>query len=76
MELRRRVAEQLTGRVVLERGDLAVDGVDLIRNLGLTEGPILGKILDDLLERAIDDPAINDRPTLLLLAESMLTEFG
>ncbi len=75
-DLRRRVAEQLTGRVVLERGDLAVDGVDLIRNLGLTEGPILGKILDDLLERAIDDPAINDRPTLLLLAESMLTEFG
>ncbi len=75
-DLRRRVAQQLASRVVLERGDLAVDGLDLIRDLGLTEGPILGKILDDLLERAIDDPAINDRPTLLLLAESMLTEFG
>lgn len=75
-DLRRRVAEQLAGRVVLERGDLAVDGRDLIRELGLTEGPILGKILDDLLERAIEDPGINDRPTLMLLAESMLTEFG
>lgn len=75
-DLRRRVAEQLAGRAVLERADLAIDGQDLIRDLGLTEGPILGKILDDLLERAIDDPGINDRPTLLLLAESMLTEFG
>ena len=75
-DLQRRISEQLAGRVVLERGDLAVDGADLIRDLGLTEGPILGKILDDLLERAIDDPDINNRPTLLLLAESMLTEFG
>jgi tRNA nucleotidyltransferase (CCA-adding enzyme) len=75
-ELKRRVGEQLAGRVVLERGDLAVDGADLIAELGLAEGPILGRILDELLERAIADPEVNDRPTLLLLAGSMLTEFG
>ena len=42
--------------------------------LGLDAGPLLGRILDDLLERVIADPALNERPTLLLLAQSMLTE--
>ncbi|HSO29761.1 MAG TPA: CCA tRNA nucleotidyltransferase [Candidatus Sulfomarinibacteraceae bacterium] len=73
-ELRERVREQLEGDVVLDRSDLAIDGDDLIAELGLTQGPSLGHILDELLERAIADPAVNDRPTLLLLAQSMLTE--
>ena len=73
-ELRRRVREQLEADVVLDRADLAVDGDDLITELDLAPGPTLGRILDELLERAIADPAINDRPTLLLLAQSILTE--
>ncbi|TAK00713.1 MAG: HD domain-containing protein [Chloroflexota bacterium] len=73
-ELRRRVREQLEGDVVLERSDLAIDGNDLIAELGLAEGPTLGRVLGELLERAIADPSINDRPTLLLLAQAMLTE--
>ncbi len=73
-ELRARVAEQLVGPMVLERGDLAIDGSDLIKELGLTEGPVLGRILDELLDRAIADPDINDPPTLLLMAQAMLTE--
>ncbi len=73
-ELRTRVAEQLAGPVVMERGDLAISGGDLMRELKLTEGPVLGRILDELLDRAITDPVINDPPTLLLLAQAMLTE--
>jgi poly(A) polymerase/tRNA nucleotidyltransferase (CCA-adding enzyme) len=73
-ELRRRVNEQLEGDMVLERGDLAIDGDDLIAELGLSQGPRLGRIIDALVERAIADPAINDRPTLLLLAQSMLAD--
>ena len=73
-ELRARVAEQLSGHVVLERADLAVDGSDLMAELGLAEGPILGSILDELLERAIADPEVNERPALLLMAQAMLTE--
>jgi poly(A) polymerase/tRNA nucleotidyltransferase (CCA-adding enzyme) len=75
-ELRRRVRQQLAGDVVLERGDLAVDGNDLIAELGLAQGPTLGRILDELLERAIADPTVNDRPTLLVLAQAMLAEDG
>ena len=73
-DLRRRVEEQLAAHVVLDRERLAVRGDDLIEELGLVPGPRLGRILDELVERVIADPALNDRPTLLLLAESMLTE--
>ncbi|MEO7229747.1 MAG: HD domain-containing protein, partial [Candidatus Limnocylindrales bacterium] len=73
-ELRRRVAEQLEARAALDRGDLAIDGQDLITELGLTQGPRLGTILDELLERVISDPEMNDRPTLLLLAQAMLAD--
>jgi putative nucleotidyltransferase with HDIG domain len=73
-ELRARVAAELAAKVVLDRHGLAVDGADLISELGLTQGPLLGRILDELLERVVADPALNDRPTLLLLAQASLTE--
>jgi poly(A) polymerase/tRNA nucleotidyltransferase (CCA-adding enzyme) len=71
-ELRQRVAEQLDAEVALERRQLEVDGDDLMAELGLPAGPTLGRILDGLLDRVVADPALNDRPTLLLLAASML----
>ena len=73
-ELRERVEAQLAARVVLERRDLVIDGSDLIAELGLTEGPMLGRILDTLLDHALTDPTINERATLLLLAQASLTE--
>jgi putative nucleotidyltransferase with HDIG domain len=73
-ELRARVAAELAAEVVLDRHGLAVDGADLIAELGLRQGPLLGRILDELLERVVTDPALNDRPTLLLLAQASLTE--
>jgi tRNA nucleotidyltransferase (CCA-adding enzyme) len=75
-DLRRRVHEQLLAEVVLDREHLAIRGDDLIADLGLSPGPTLGRILDELLERVIADPALNDRPTLLLMAESMLADEG
>ena len=40
----------------------------------MAQGPRLGRILDELLDRVIADPKLNDRATLLLLAESMLAD--
>jgi len=44
--------------------DLAVDGRDLIE-LGFYEGPALGGALASLLERVVEDPALNTRERLL-----------
>jgi tRNA nucleotidyltransferase (CCA-adding enzyme) len=73
-ELRARIAAELAADAVLDLGGLAVDGTDLMTELGLEQGPVLGRILDELLERVIADPGLNDRPALLHLAEAMLTE--
>ncbi len=34
----------------------------------------MGRLLDALLERVLDDPQLNDRATLLLLAQGLLRE--
>ena len=73
-ELRRRVAEQLAADVALERGDLAVNGDDLMAELGLQRGPAIGRILDQLLERVVAEPSLNDRPTLLLVARGLVAD--
>ena len=75
-ELRRRVDEQLAAQVALDLSRLAVNGQDLISELGMTPGPGLGHVLDELLERILADPTLNERPTLLLLAQSMLADEG
>ena len=57
-----RVRRELDADVVLDLRGLAIDGDDLIAELGLSPGPELGRILDALLERVIADPSINRRP--------------
>ncbi len=73
-ELRRRVDEAVAEGVVLDRGDLAVDGSDLMAELGIEQGPRLGRMLDVMLRRVQADPALNDRPSLLLIAQAMLAD--
>ena len=73
-ELRARVAAERAADLVLDRGGLVVDGNDLMAELGLEPGPRLGRILEGLVDLVIADPDLNERPTLLLLAQGMLTE--
>ena len=51
----------------LTRDALAISGVDL-RAIGLEPGPKMGMVLDRLLERVLEDPALNTRERLLALA--------
>ncbi len=71
---RERLDRELAAEAALDRYSLAVDGNDLMRQLGLPPGPRLGRMLDDLVERVIDDPGLNERATLLLLAQGMLAD--
>ncbi|MEK6721771.1 MAG: HD domain-containing protein [Chloroflexota bacterium] len=73
-ELRVRIVRELQAQVALDLADLAIDGGDLIEQLGLVQGPSIGALLDALLERVVEDPALNDRPTLLLLARRLMDD--
>jgi tRNA nucleotidyltransferase (CCA-adding enzyme) len=50
----------------VELSDLKVDGDDL-RAAGIPAGPPIGAALNALLDRVLDNPALNDRQTLLRL---------
>jgi tRNA nucleotidyltransferase (CCA-adding enzyme) len=54
----------------LTRSDLAINGSDL-QALG-AGGPKIGRVLDQLLDRVIEDPAANTRESLLGLARKLL----
>jgi putative nucleotidyltransferase with HDIG domain len=68
-ELAGRIARVRAAQEALAVGDLAIDGEDVMRALGLAPGPRVGRILESLLERVIDDPALNTRERLLSLLE-------
>ena len=65
---RERMSAIRARRDPLTRGDLAVSGRDL-EALGL-RGPRIGETLAVLLDRVLEDPAVNTRDRLLALARS------
>ncbi len=70
-DLRTRCRAQLAAHVALSRGDLAVDGDDLMRALSLAPGPTVGRLLDELLERVLADPMLNERGRLVAIAREL-----
>jgi tRNA nucleotidyltransferase (CCA-adding enzyme) len=69
-ELRRRIGVVAAADAALRVTDLAVDGKDVMRVLGVAPGPEVGAILEKLLERVLDDPSLNERERL----EALLPE--
>ncbi len=47
--------------------DLAIDGKDVMRILGIAPGRIVGVVLERLLERVLDDPSLNEPDRLAAL---------
>jgi tRNA nucleotidyltransferase (CCA-adding enzyme) len=64
--LRRRIAAQRDAPV--SPLQLAIDGRDLQRELGIAPGPAIGRVKRRLLEAVLDDPALNERTALLAIA--------
>jgi len=67
-QLKAHVARVLAQGAALSTRDLKINGHDLIRDLGIRPGPLIGQILDALLEAVTNDPGANDRDALLALA--------
>jgi tRNA nucleotidyltransferase (CCA-adding enzyme) len=73
-ELRARVDEQLRQQSALKITDLAVGGGDVMEVLGTAPGRIIGDVLKRLLERVLDDAALNQRDTLRALIPEAAAE--
>ncbi len=67
-ELEARIREEISRKRPFGLRDLAIDGNDLMDHLQVPPGPIIGKILNHLLELVLDDPERNTREALLQLA--------
>jgi poly(A) polymerase/tRNA nucleotidyltransferase (CCA-adding enzyme) len=52
--------------------DLAVNGYDIMNEFHLKPGPLVGKILQELLEVILDDPSKNTKESLLCIAGNVL----
>lgn len=63
-ELEATIREELSHKPPLGVGDLALNGTDLMALLSLTPGPIVGELLDYLLEKVLDQPQDNTRERL------------
>ncbi len=64
IRLKDRIKAELEKKPPFGPKDLAVNGYDLI-NSGYPPGPMMGKVLKELVEVVLDDPALNTRQSLL-----------
>jgi len=72
-ELQARITSEIDKKSPFGLKDLAVNGGDLIRELGLSPGPRIGQILHALLEIVLDEPNRNIRDILLSEARNILS---
>ena len=67
---RKRVADMMH-QTPLGLEQLAVNGDQLMKTLGLTRGPHIGKILQQLLDRVLEDPELNNAETLIAITRTI-----
>jgi len=72
IQLKAHVARVLAEGAALSTRDLKVDGRDLMRELGIRPGPVIGEILDALLEAVTTEPSVNEPVALIALARAFL----
>jgi tRNA nucleotidyltransferase/poly(A) polymerase len=72
-QLEQAVTEEIHRHPPFALRDLAVDGRDLMAEFNIPSGPEIGRILEQLLEHALDDPRRNTREELLDEAARLLS---
>lgn len=71
----KRIDKVIDDETALTLRNLAVNGNDLMK-AGIPGGPILGIILEQLLETVLDDPGMNTREALIPVAMRLYEQIG
>jgi len=66
-----RVQEEIRAASAFSLRDLAIDGNDVMQELGIPPGREVGRVLNELFEHVLDDPSLNTREKLLALAREI-----
>lgn len=72
--LKAHVQKVLAEGAALSTRDLAINGHDLMKEVGVAPGRIIGQVLEALLEQVIADPSLNERAKLLDLARQIVAQ--
>ncbi len=72
--LKARVEAEIAKGAALTVRDLEVSGRDLMAEVGLSPGPVIGRVLRGLLEEVIENPEANERTALLERAQVLAAE--
>jgi tRNA nucleotidyltransferase (CCA-adding enzyme) len=71
--LKAHVEKVVAAGAALSTRDLAVNGHDLMKAFSRPPGPWLKTVLDALLEAVTNDPALNEKEALLVLANGLVS---
>lgn len=75
LPFRQRIDGLLAAADALGLKDLAIGGEDLAA-IGVPRGPVMGRMLAELLDCVLDDPALNNRERLLGIARGIRAKHG
>lgn len=64
-EFEQRIREEIDKKPPFSVRDLAIDGNDIMEEFDLEQSPLIGEILDHLLEIVLDEPELNKREVLI-----------
>ena len=73
--LKKHIEKVMQEDLALKVTDLAINGNDLIKELNLKPGPVIGDTLRYLLDKVIENPKLNNRQDLLKLAKEFLKSY-
>jgi len=69
-----RVQDEIHRSTAFSPRDLAIDGTDVMAELGIPPGPAVGGVIAALFERVLDDPDLNTRESLLAIARTLTVD--
>jgi len=73
-EFQREIIDEINRKPPFGRSDLALNGRDVMEIFDLEQSPLIGDVLDHLMEKVLDNPDDNTRDTLIDYARQYLQE--
>ncbi len=73
-KLQKRIGKIIEAENAFTVRDLDIDGKVLMDEFKLKPGPVIGKVLNELLEKVLDHPELNRRDTLMEMAGEVLKD--